>query len=48
MGVQALSDGEGKTVTIARSSANKKKNRFANISACKYFQAQIPLYDNSL
>ena len=34
--VQSLCDGIGKSVKVARSPQNKKKNRFANISACKY------------
>ena len=34
--VQSLRDGKGKSVSVARSLQNKKKNRFANISACKY------------
>ena len=33
--MQVLIDGEGKSITIARSMNNRKKNRFANISACK-------------
>ena len=33
---QSLRNGEGKTAKIARSPPNRKKNRFANISACKH------------
>ena len=33
---QSLRNGEGKTTKIARCPPNRKKNRFANISACKY------------
>ena len=33
---QALYDGEGKSVSIATSSENRLKNRFANICVCKY------------
>ena len=35
--MQALGDGQGKSVTVARSVENRKKNRFANISACESF-----------
>ena len=34
--VQSIGDGEGKSTIIARSPQNRKKNRFANISVCKY------------
>ena len=35
--MQALGDGQGKSITVARSVENRKKNRFANISACESF-----------
>ena len=34
--VQSLTNGKEKSVSVARSPQNKKKNRFANISTCKY------------